>query len=316
MKKSTTRVLIEGGGVAALEAALALQELAPELTEVELVAPETEFLSIAILLCERTEGVSAAAPRRGRRRDATEGARDGRRPGRRSPLHGDGDELRSTSCCSRPARSGRRPSRRALLPRPGRGGRADADARGRARWRGRELRLRHPKRSQVGRPPLRAGVARRAHSSSTTLRRTSDYDRHSRGRAARAVRETASPADGRAARRPRHQLVHGTMSAPFAAGELSSPLEADPGGPCRWRCRGSKAALHGLSADPIGFLPTDPFGRCTRNRRLGGGRRDRLPDSSRVGSPPSRPTPAAIDRRRAGAPVEPSPFGRCCEASC
>ena len=38
-----TKVLIVGGGVAALEAALALQELAPELTQVELVAPETRF---------------------------------------------------------------------------------------------------------------------------------------------------------------------------------------------------------------------------------------------------------------------------------
>lgn len=37
------RVLIAGGGVAALEAALALHDLAPELAEVELVAPEEDF---------------------------------------------------------------------------------------------------------------------------------------------------------------------------------------------------------------------------------------------------------------------------------
>ena len=38
-----SRVVIVGGGVAALEAALALQELAPELVEVELVAPDRHF---------------------------------------------------------------------------------------------------------------------------------------------------------------------------------------------------------------------------------------------------------------------------------
>ena len=39
-----TKILIVGGGVAALEAALALQELAPELAEVELVAPDSSFV--------------------------------------------------------------------------------------------------------------------------------------------------------------------------------------------------------------------------------------------------------------------------------
>src|SRR5688572_936654 len=39
-----TKVLIAGAGVAGLEAALALRELAGELLEVELVAPETEFV--------------------------------------------------------------------------------------------------------------------------------------------------------------------------------------------------------------------------------------------------------------------------------
>jgi sulfide:quinone oxidoreductase len=39
-----TKVLIVGGGVAALEAALALQELAPELVQVELVVSESHFV--------------------------------------------------------------------------------------------------------------------------------------------------------------------------------------------------------------------------------------------------------------------------------
>jgi sulfide:quinone oxidoreductase len=43
MRGDTTRVLIAGGGVAALEAALALRDLAGELVEVELLAPEPQF---------------------------------------------------------------------------------------------------------------------------------------------------------------------------------------------------------------------------------------------------------------------------------
>ncbi|MFL5931531.1 MAG: CBS domain-containing protein [Gaiellaceae bacterium] len=43
MRGDTTRVLIAGGGVAALEAALALRALAGELLDVELLAPEPQF---------------------------------------------------------------------------------------------------------------------------------------------------------------------------------------------------------------------------------------------------------------------------------
>ena len=43
MRGDTTKVLIAGGGVAALEAALALRALAGELVDVELLAPEPQF---------------------------------------------------------------------------------------------------------------------------------------------------------------------------------------------------------------------------------------------------------------------------------
>lgn len=49
-RHGTTRVLIVGGGVAALEAALALRELAPDLVEVELVAPEPYFVYRPLLV--------------------------------------------------------------------------------------------------------------------------------------------------------------------------------------------------------------------------------------------------------------------------
>lgn len=45
-----TKVLIAGGGVAALEAALALHELAPELIDVELVAPDSYFVYRPLLV--------------------------------------------------------------------------------------------------------------------------------------------------------------------------------------------------------------------------------------------------------------------------
>ena len=46
----TSKILIVGGGVAALEGALALQELAPELAEVELVAPDRYFVYRPLLV--------------------------------------------------------------------------------------------------------------------------------------------------------------------------------------------------------------------------------------------------------------------------
>jgi len=46
------RVVIAGGGVAALEAALALQQIAPELADVELVAPDPDFVYRPLAVAE------------------------------------------------------------------------------------------------------------------------------------------------------------------------------------------------------------------------------------------------------------------------
>jgi hypothetical protein len=46
------RVIIAGGGVAALEATLALGELAPEHTDVTVIAPNTEFAYRPMAVCE------------------------------------------------------------------------------------------------------------------------------------------------------------------------------------------------------------------------------------------------------------------------
>ena len=52
MEAGLSKVVVVGGGVAALEATLALQELAPELVEVEVVAPERDFAYRPLLVAE------------------------------------------------------------------------------------------------------------------------------------------------------------------------------------------------------------------------------------------------------------------------
>ena len=52
MSASAHRVLVAGAGVAGLETALALRELAPERATVELVAPETEFVHRPLAVAE------------------------------------------------------------------------------------------------------------------------------------------------------------------------------------------------------------------------------------------------------------------------
>jgi sulfide:quinone oxidoreductase len=60
-ERNPARVLIAGGGIAALEALLALRSLAPRLLEIELLAPETEFHSRPLSVAQPF-GISQQVP--------------------------------------------------------------------------------------------------------------------------------------------------------------------------------------------------------------------------------------------------------------
>ena len=172
--ESMTKILIVGGGVAALEAALALQELAPELAEVELVAPDSSFAYRPLLVTgdartfplQRLTDDAGASLRQGTvtRVDAEQSRRAHRR--RRGAV------VRPVAARAR-RHSDRCAARCVVLPRPGRCGRARADGRGRARGRDRKLRLRRSKRRQVGAAALRARAAHAERGSSTPARSAS-----------------------------------------------------------------------------------------------------------------------------------------------
>lgn len=61
MRRRDVRVLVCGGGVAGLEAMLALHELAGEFVDVELVAPEHHFFYRPLAVAEPVGGPPASA---------------------------------------------------------------------------------------------------------------------------------------------------------------------------------------------------------------------------------------------------------------
>ena len=179
------RVLIAGGGVAALEAALALRALAEERVDIELVGPEPHFWYRPLSVAEPFElgeahryelGALAAAAGAtftlGALQGVDAGGARGEDLGRRDPLR-------------RPARRGRRrpvPGRsgRADLPRPGRHGQDPRAARGDRRRRGTPSRVRRA----LGRGLVAAALRARADDRGAS-RRASDRGRRARARHAR-----------------------------------------------------------------------------------------------------------------------------------
>ena len=110
MSSSPTRVLIAGGGVAGLESLLALQALAGERVEIELLAPERHFTPRPLAVAEpfRADSLqrlplAAIAEDRGvtLHRDAIAALLPGERRSRRRAAHGSS----TTRSCSRSARA-------------------------------------------------------------------------------------------------------------------------------------------------------------------------------------------------------------------
>ena len=263
-----TRVVIAGGGVAALEAALALRALAEERVEIELVGPEPHFWYRPLSVAEPFElgethryelGALAAAAGATFTLGTLQGV-DAARPrgedlGRRDPLR-------------RPARRGRRrPDRRRPgrpdVPRPGRYGQDPHPARGDRRGRRPPGRLRRA----VGRGLVAADLRARADDRGISRRAADPRGRadarHARRGAAPALRTCRQRRRPRAPRRARDRARDGSASGRVrrTAGCGSCPtaeLEVDrvvalP------RLRGAR--FDGLPQTLDGFIPIDAHGR-------------------------------------------------------
>ena len=177
-----TKVVIAGGGVAALEAALALRVLAEERVRIELDWAGAALLVPADVGCRavragRGEPLRACCARLRRRRNLHARHARGRR--RRPPR---GEDLGRHDLLRLPARRRRcRPDRgcagRADLPRPGRHGADPHPARGNRRRRRAPSRLRRSLGRGLVAAALRAGADDRG-----TSRRASDPGRRANAR--------------------------------------------------------------------------------------------------------------------------------------
>ena len=307
----TTRVLIVGGGVAALEAALALHELAPELTEVELVAPETQFFYRPLLVASeqrafplRRLAEAAGATLRKARVTAVD-------PEEHLLFTADGDELSFDLLLLAPgavpavalpgALCFRGPAEAAVLTQMLQDALAGevesfvfAIPSG-ARWTLPLYELALLTRAQL--------VDDFAQDVGVTIVTPEDAPLELFG-------ETASSAMAQLLEDRGIELVHGTTSLSFAAGEL----QIAPGGSIRAdravalpRLEGPR--LNGLSADPMGFLPTDPFGQVYGEIDIWAAG-DATSFPLKQGGIAAQQADAAAESiaARAGAPVEPSPF--------
>ena len=310
--RTMTKILIVGGGVAALEAALALQELAPELVGgrargarqlLRLPAAARDRRARTFPLQRLTDGAGATL-RQGivTRVDAE-----------RHVVHtAEGEELPFDLLLLAPgAVPDRCAARRVVLPWPGRRGRARADGRGRARGRGRKLRLRRSERRQVGAAALRARAAHAGAAGRRGRDRRPGHRRHARGRAARAVRRAGERGDRRAARGPRHRARsrHDPARVRRRRACRSRPAARSPQ-TAPWRCRNSKArGCTGSSRDRTGFLPTDPFGQVHGEIDVWAAG-DATSFPLKQGGIAAQQADAAAESiaARAGAKLEPSPF--------
>jgi sulfide:quinone oxidoreductase len=306
-----TKVLIVGGGVAALEAALALQELAPELTQVELVAPDSNFTYRPLLVT----GEPRSFPLERLARDAGASVRDGIvtsvDPDEHAVFTSGGEELPFDLLLLAP---GAVPA--AALP----GAlcfRGPGDAAELARMRDDALAgevdsfaFVVPSGARWSLPLYELALLTRAQlvddgaiGVRVTIVTPEDAPLELFG-------PTASAAIAELLADRGIELVHGTTSLSFAAGEL----QIAPGGSIPAdrvvalpRLEGSR--LNGVFSDPQGFLPTDPFGQVLRETDIWAAG-DATSFPLKQGGIAAQQADAAAESiaARAGAKLEPSPF--------
>ena len=262
------RVVIAGGGVAAIEALLALRHLVGEQVSIQLLAPDHVFVhrpsSVARPFGLGGPAQSSWLPWPATRGPAVAWRLEGVDPARRVALiAGGGGALR------RPDRRRRHEPepcgpRRDLLrrARPGRRGRRAA-RRGRAR-RVPAARVRRPRRSRVVAARLRARHDGRRRPPRPRCQERHADARDAGGRAAADLRRRRRRRAAGDARRPRRRALD---QHPAAGGARRACSYVEPGTADRAPTRSSACprstgpALAGLPADARGFIPVDAHGR-------------------------------------------------------
>jgi sulfide:quinone oxidoreductase len=306
-----TKVLIVGGGVAALEAALALQELAPELAQVELVAPDSNFVYRPLLVT----GEPRSFPLKRLAEDAGATLRDGIvtsvDPDEHRVFTSQGEELPFDLLLLAP---GAVPA--AALP----GAlcfRGPADAAELERMRNDALAgevdsfvFAVPSGTRWSLPLYELGLLTRAQlvdagavGVRVTVVTPEDAPLELFG-------ATASSAIAELLENRGIELVVGTTSLSFASGELQiAPGGSIPADRVVALPRLEGPRLNGLFSDPQGFLPTDPFGQVHGEIDIWAAG-DATSFPPKQGGIAAQQADAAAESiaARAGAELEPSPF--------
>ena len=292
-----TKIVIVGGGVAALEAALALQELAPELAQVELVAPDSSFVYRPLLVngahtsarfhCSAWPTAAGATLAEGTvtRVDAE-----------RHLVHtAEGEELPFDLLLLAPGAIPATALPGALCFRgPGDAAELEQMVEDALAGRDRKLRLRRPERRHGGRcrstswrcsPRARARATPARSASRVTVVTPEDAPLELFGRA-------GERGDRRAARGPRHRASFPTIPLAFADGALS----VAPGGSVAADRAVALPQLEGprlRSLSPTHGASSRPTRSDRSTARSTSGPPETRPASrsSRAGSLPSRPTP-------------------------
>ena len=319
--RSPLRVLIAGGGVAALEMILALRQLAAERVSIELLAPEEDFVYRPAAVAEpfglghaRTFPLATIAIDR----NVPPPARHARlRRARRSPRHHRlGREHRLRRARGRRRRpDGGRHRGRADVPRRRGQRRGHRAAGGPARGPGDQRRVHRAPGASLAATPLRA----RAH------------HRDSPGRA-RAPTSTCSSSPTRRAAEDVRPERPAPRSESCSRADIEVPRRCHPRpgsgdlvtAPGRRHRRRPHRRLPGLPGPPspglpptAGFIAGGPHGRVRGSRTCTRPATPPPSRSSRAGSPPSRRRPPRRHRRRAGRGRRPaSRSGPCCAACC